>query len=63
MLHCRLGLDIIEVDLFTIDIILVDIQMRNMDGVKVAERIRLNGKMRSSSLSPTLASTPRRSIR
>ncbi len=38
------GLDIIEANLSAIDIILIDIQMRNMDGMKAAERIRLYDK-------------------
>lgn len=38
------GLDIIEANLAAIDIILMDIQMRNMDGMKAAERIRMSDK-------------------
>lgn len=38
------GLDIIEANLSAIDIILMDIQMRNMDGMKAAERIRMSNK-------------------
>lgn len=38
------GLDIIEANLSAIDIILMDIQMRNMNGMKAAERIRMSDK-------------------
>ncbi len=38
------GLDILEADLRSTDIILMDIQMQHMDGMKAAERIRLRDK-------------------
>lgn len=38
------GIDILDANLGTIDIILMDIQMRNMDGMKTAELIRADDK-------------------
>lgn len=38
------GIDILDANFGTIDIILMDIQMRNMDGMKTAELIRANDK-------------------
>jgi len=38
------GLDVLEADLRSTDIILMDIQMQHMDGMKAAERIRLRDK-------------------